>query len=187
MRSLSVFWQDSSSQKYLMVIWIKFTHPHPFCVHWLLNDWCSFLPSPFDHIRFNFGFMALTLQIPMKYSSLLHQALLLPPYTSTAGLLLLPRLSIHSCCAISLLLPSNILDTYWPVGLISQCHIILLFHNFHEILMARVLKLVCHSLLQQTMFCQTLSTVSHLSEWPIWVFSLILLCNYLPTLPSHIL
>ena len=62
---------------------------------------------------------------------------------------------------ISLLFPHSILDTYWAGGLIFRCYNFLPFHTVHGILKARVLGVVCHSLLQHTMLCQNSPT------WPI--------------------
>ena len=42
--------------------------------------------------------------------------------------------------AVSLLFSSNILGTYQPGELISQCHIFLPFHTLHGVLKARILK-----------------------------------------------
>ena len=42
--------------------------------------------------------------------------------------------------AISLLFPSSILDTYWPGGLIFQCHIFLSLLTVYGVLKARILK-----------------------------------------------
>ena len=39
-----------------------------------------------------------------------------------------------------LLLPSSIVDTFWPGELILHCHIFLPFHTVHGLLMVRILK-----------------------------------------------
>ena len=48
--------------------------------------------------------------------------------------------STSSFLLISLLLSSNILDTYWPGKFIFQCLIFLPFHTVHGVLKARILK-----------------------------------------------
>ena len=62
---------------------------------------------------------------------------------------------------ISLLCPSNILDTYQPGGLIFWCHIFLLFHIVSQSSRSKNTGVVCHSLLQWTMFCQ------NCPPWPV--------------------
>ena len=72
-------------------------------------------------------FMDLTFQVPIQYCSLQHQTLLLPPDTSTTEQFLLwPCLFIPSG-AISMLFPSNVLDTFPAKGLIFLCPTFLLF------------------------------------------------------------
>ena len=44
--------------------------------------------------------------------------------------------AMSSC---SLLFPSSILDTFWPGGLIFQCHIFSPFYTVHGVLMASIL------------------------------------------------
>ena len=55
---------------------------------------------------------------------------------------------------ISPLISSNILGTYRPGEFIFHCPISLPFHIVHGVLKVRILKCVCHSLLQWTTFCQ---------------------------------
>ena len=100
-------------------------------------------------------FMDLTFQVLMQYCSLQHGTLLLSPVTSSTG---------YCFCFGSI--PSFFLElflhwspvAYWaPTDLwsSSQYPTILPFHTVHGILKARILKWVCHSLLQWTTFCQT--------------------------------
>ena len=63
-----------------------------------------------------------------------------------------------------LLLPSSILDTFQPGGLFFQCHIFLPFHTVHSMNSG----LVCHPLLQWTMFCE---------NSPLWLVHLGWLCT----------
>ena len=58
---------------------------------------------------------------------------------SWASLPLWPSLFILSA-AISLLLPSGILYTFWPGGLIFRCHIFLPFLSAHGVLKVRILE-----------------------------------------------
>ena len=64
--------------------------------------------------------------------------------------------------AISLPHISHILDTFWPGGLIFQCHGFLLFHIVHGVLAARILEWVPSFLLQWATICQNF-TMTHLS------------------------
>ena len=52
-----------------------------------------------------------------------------------------------SCCILSeaisnypLLFISSLFDTFWPEGLIFQCHLFLPFHNIYGVLAARILE-----------------------------------------------
>ena len=109
----------------------------------------------------------------MQYCSLQHQTLFSSPDTSNWGFLLchFSFLPWSSCFILSgaisncsLFFPSNILDTFRPVGLIFCCHIFWTFHTEHGVLVARILEwlplppLVDHVLLE-------LFTMTH----PSWV------------------
>ena len=103
--------------------------------------------------------MDLTFQIPRQYCSLQRWILLSPPDTSTTehrllwpSHFILPGV-ISNC---SLLFPSRILDTFWPVGLIFHCHIFA-FSYFSWGSHSKNTGMVCHFLLQWTMFCQNSS------------------------------
>ena len=86
-------------------------------------------------------FMDLTFQVPMQYSSLQHQTLLLSPLTSTTGYCFcfgsissfLLELFLHS-------FSSSILGTHQPGEFLFQYPIILPFHIVHGVLKARILK-----------------------------------------------
>ena len=100
-------------------------------------------------------FMDLTFQIPMQYCSLQHQTLLPSPVIVTTG-----------CCVCFGSISSFFLGLFlhWsPVahwaptdlGSSSLCPIFLPLHTVHSS------EVVCHSLLQRTMFCQ------NSPPWPI--------------------
>ena len=57
---------------------------------------------------------------------------------------------------ISPLFSSSILGTYWPGDFIFQCHIFLLFHSFHGVLKARILKWFAISFSSGPHFVRTL-------------------------------
>ena len=104
-------------------------------------------------------FMDLTFQVPMQYCSLQHWILLSPPDTSTTEhRLLWPSHFVLSGVISnhSLLFPSSILDTFWPVGLIFHCHIFP-FSYFSWGSHSKNTGMVCHFLLQWTTFCQNSS------------------------------
>ena len=65
--------------------------------------------------------------------------------------------------SISLL--SSILYTFWPGGLIFQCHIFLSFHTVHGALLAGITGMVSNSLLQWTMLCQNAPLWTTHLEW----------------------
>ena len=115
-------------------------------------------------------FMDLTFQIPIQYCPLQHHTLFSPPDTSTTkhhfhfGL----RASFFLECNCPLLLPSSILDTFWPGGLILGCHIFSLFHPVPGVLTARVLEWFTISFSNGSCFVRTL----HYDQWvlggPAW-------------------
>ena len=124
-----------SSRKFLltvvdiMVIWIKFSHSHPFSFidsqDVNVHSWHLLL----DHIQFT---LIHRLNIPGCYAVfffLQHWTLLSPPDTSTEQLFpLCPNCfiltgAISNC---SLLFPSSILNTFQPRELIIWCHIFFL-------------------------------------------------------------
>ena len=106
-------------------------------------------------------FMDLTFQVPMQYCSLQHQTLLLSPVTSKAG---------YCFCFGSI--PSFFLElflhwsavAYWThtdlgsssFSILSFCLFILFMGS-----QGKNTKVVCHSLLQWTTFCQTSP------QWPL--------------------
>ena len=102
-------------------------------------------------------FMDLIFQVPMQYFSLQHQTLLLPPDNWVS----FPSLFILSG-PISLLFPSNTLDTFWPGGLIFQCHLFT-FSYCSWGSQGKNTGVLCHSLLQSTTFCQNSPL------WPIYL------------------
>ena len=69
--------------------------------------------------------------------------------------------------AISPLLSHSILGNYQSGDFIFQCHNFLPFNTIHGVLKARIL-VVCHSLLQWTMFCQSLHHDSSILGGPPW-------------------
>jgi len=124
----------------IMFIWIKFARCCPFSS--LIPKMSMFTLAISCLSTSNFPwFMDLTFQVPRQCCSLQHWALLAPPDTSTAErrFHFWPSLFILSG-AISLLFPSNILDTFWPGGLIFWCHMFLPFHTVHGVLEARILE-----------------------------------------------
>ena len=147
-----------------MVIWVKFTH----LVHWFLKCPCSLLPSPVWPLPICLdswhSFMTchsyLTYQVPMQYC-LQHWTLLLSPVTST-----------NECCFCFNSVSSFFLElflhwspvTYWvPTNLGSSSFSVLSFCLFILFMgsQGKNTEVVCHSLLQWTMFCQ------NSPPWPI--------------------
>ena len=110
------------------------------------------------------GFMDLTFQVPMQYYSLQHQTLLPSPVTSTTG-----------CCFCFGSVSSFFLElfilwspvAYWaPINLGSSSFSVLSFFAFSYCSWGshgKNTEVVCHSLLQQTTFCQ------NSPPWPSWV------------------
>ena len=99
-------------------------------------------------------FMGLTFQFPMQYCSLQHQILLLSPVTPTTG-----------CCFcfgsissffLELFLHSSPVAYRAPTDLGSSSFSVLCFFPFHTVngSQSKYTEVVCHSLLQWTMFCQ---------------------------------
>ena len=85
-------------------------------------------------------FMDLIFQVPMPYCSLQHWTWLSPLETSTSehlfhfGLAEMGQSPFILSGAVSscpLLFPGRTLDTFWPGGLIFQCHIFLFSHTVH--------------------------------------------------------
>ena len=111
-------------------------------------------------------FMDLTCQVPMQYCSLQHWTLLVSPVTSTSG-----------CCFCFGSIRSFFLElflhwsplSYWaptdpgssPFSVLSFC-LFILFMGFSS----KNTEVVCHSLLQQTTFCETSPPWPIHLEWP---------------------
>ena len=122
------------------------------------------MPSPDDRFQFTL-IHRLNIQVPMQYCFLQHWTLLLSPVPSTTG-----------CCFCFGSIPSFFLElflhwsavAYWaPTGLGSSSFMSYLF-AFSYCSWASQGKntdVVCHSLLQWTMFCQSSSTMTH----PSWM------------------
>ena len=87
-------------------------------------------------------FMDLTFQVPLQYCSLQLQSWLSPPDTSTTEhrFCFDPATSFFLELLVSRfpLCPSSIPDTFWPGGLIFQCHIFLPSHTIHGVLEAGI-------------------------------------------------
>ena len=107
--------------------------------------------------------MDLTLQASRQCCSSQHWILLSPPDTSTTG---------HPFCfgsvlfipsgSISLLLPSDILDSYWPGELIFHCHIFLPFCTVNGVLRERMVKWFANPFTRGPVL-SVFSTTTHLS------------------------
>ena len=118
------------------------------------------MPSRFDHFQFTLS-LDLTFQVPMQYFSLEHLSLLSPPDSSTA---------VHCFCCGSassfllelfpLLFSSGILGTYQPGEFIFQGHDFFAFSYCSWDYQGKNTEMVCHSLLQGTMFFSELSTMT---------------------------
>ena len=105
-------------------------------------------------------FMHLTFQVPMQYCSIQHWTLLSPPDPSTAGHYFHfgPASSLSG--ALSPFFCSSILDTYWP-GAHFPVSYIFVFSYCSGGSQGKNTEMVCHSLIQWTMFCQ------NSPPWPI--------------------
>ena len=110
--------------------------------------------------------LQLTYQVPMQYCSLQHQTLLPSPVTYTTG-----------CCSCFGSIPSFFLElflhsspvTYWaPTDLGSSSFSVISFSFSYCSWGSRGKKtvMVCHSLLQLTMFCQNSSPWPICFRWP---------------------
>ena len=101
---------------------------------------CSLLPSPFDHFLFA---LIHGPNIPNSYTMLLFPAWDLTSILSHihSGVLFLLWLHLFILSgAISSLISSSILGTYWPGELIFQFPIFLTFDTVHGVLRAGILK-----------------------------------------------
>ena len=125
----------------------------------------------FDHFQFTFiqrlssSSMDLIFQVPIQSCSLKHWTLLPSPVTSTAG-----------CCFcfgsvssffLELFLHwsySSILGTYRPGEFIFQCPIFAFSYCLGS--QGKDTEVVCHSLLQWTMFCQNCPPWPFCLGWP---------------------
>ena len=85
-------------------------------------------------------FMGLIFQVPMKYCSLQHQALLPSPVTSTTGSVFTLAHPFIFPGVISPLISGSILSTYRPREFPFQYPIILPVHTVHGVLKAKILK-----------------------------------------------
>ena len=112
MRATPFHWRDSCPHSCPFELNLPFpVH----LIHWFLKCQCSLAISCLTTSNLSW-FMDLTFQVPMQYCSLLHQALISPPDTFTAGLFFLLWLKLFiPSGATSLLFPSSILGTYCPV------------------------------------------------------------------------
>ena len=128
-------------------------------VHWTSD--AIYPPTTSNSPRF----MDLTFQVPMQYFSLQHRT-----FTFTtrhihnwASFPLWPRHIILSGTISNcpLLSPSSLLDTFQPAGLIFQCYKLCAFSYCPWGSCGKNTEVVCHSLLQWTMFCQNSSL------WPV--------------------
>ena len=139
----------------IMVIWIKFTHSHPFyfrskMVPKMLMFTLAISCLTTSNLPW---FMDLTFQVPMQYCSLQHWTLCSLSDTSITGIL------FHFGSATSFfleLLLHSILNTYQPSGLIFQWHIFLPFHTFNGVLKARILEWFAISYFSGPLFVRTL-------------------------------
>ena len=99
--------------------------------------------------------MKVTFQVPVQYCSLLHWTLLSSPDTPMAEhhLCIGPAASLFLELLVVVLCSSpGAYWTFWPGRLIVRCHIFLLFHTVHEVLMASTLE--WFAILSSIMFCQ---------------------------------
>ena len=126
-------------------------------------------------------FVDLTFQVPMQHCSLQHRT-----FTSITSHIhnwalfsLWLHLSILSG-VISPLFSSGILGTYWPGEFIFQCHIFLPFHTNSWDSQGKNTEVVCHSLLQWTMFCQNSPPWTIHLGWPY------LIPNFINIIPVHL-
>ena len=133
----------------IMVIWIKFTHSHPF---YFFFNFFFFIPINFSSLIPNMlmftliicltmsnspWFLDLMFQVPMQYFSLQHRILLSSPDTSTTECcsdMTQPLHSFWSYSSCPLLFLGNILETFWPGGLIFLCHNFLPFYTVYLVL-----------------------------------------------------
>ena len=135
----------------LMVIWVKFSHCNPF---WFTAHSCPLqfalihgpnIPGSYVILFFTASdFTSITSHIPNWVLFLLWLCLFI-----LSGV-------------ISPLIPSSMLDTYWPGEFIFQGPIFLPFHTVHGVLKARKLKWFALPFSSGPHFVRTL----HLSIWP---------------------
>ena len=108
-------------------------------------------------------FMDLAFQVPMQYCSLQHWTLLPSPVTFATGCCFCFG-SVSSFFLVLFLHSSPV--AYWiptdrPGEFIFQYHIFSPFHTVHGVSHGKNTEVVCHSLLQWTMFCQ------NFPQWPV--------------------
>ena len=143
-----------------MVIWLKFIHPVHFSS--LIPKMLMFTLAISCLTTSNLPwFMDLIFQVPMQYFSLQHQTLNSSPVTSTTG-----------CCFCFGSVSSFFLElflhwspvAYWtPTDLaISSFNILSFFSYCSCCFQVKNTEVVCHSLLQQTMFLRTLHHDSYI-------------------------
>ena len=146
-----------------VLIWIKFTHSHPFqfADSWDVN---VHYHLSLDHIQFS---LIHGPNIPVSCIILFFVALDFTLITrhihNWASYLFCPSCFIHSGASGSspLLFPSSMLDTFRPGGLV-WCHIFFAFYRVHVVLTGS--RVVCHFLLQWITFCQN-SLLSPIHLW----------------------
>ena len=107
-------------------------------------------------------FMGLTFQVPMQYCSLQNWSLLWSRDTPHLGIVFALTRALHSSGAISLLFPAAYCHLpIWGIHL-SVSHLFV-FSYCSWCSPGKNTEVVCHSLLQWTMFCQN-STMTHPSR-----------------------
>ena len=137
-----------------MVTWIKFTHSHPF--YSLIPKLLMFTLAISCLTTSNLPwFMDLTFQVPIQYCSLQHQTLLPLPVTSTTGWYFC--FGSISSFFLELLLHLSPAAYWAPTDLGSSSFSVLSFCYSYCSWgsQGRNTEVVCHWLLQWSMFCQS--------------------------------
>jgi len=149
----------------IMVTWVKFAHSSPFLVHWFLKCRCSLLPSLFDHFQFA---LIPGPNIPGSYAILLFTA---SDFTSITSHIhnWVVYLFIYFALALALHSFWNYFSTdlqhhighllTWGVHL--SVSYLFAFSYCSWGFQGKNIEVVCHSLLQWTMFCQ------NSPQWPV--------------------
>ena len=162
-------WYSISSKGFLptvvdiVVIWVKI-HPFQFIFTSLILKMLMFTLAISCLTSSNLPwFMDLTFQVPMQYCSLQHQTWLLSPVTSTTG-----------CCFYFGSISSFFLELFshcFPVAywaptkhLCVSCLFAFSYCSWDS--QGKNTEVVCHSLLQWTMFCQNFPPSPVRLGWP---------------------